>query len=109
MATEGRSDKNTWGPPCGDRSEGWGLLRGCAGGAAEEDFQYFWTLFTDFGPPCENHRGRNNLRCSLDETDASERHGESIEATIKGTFIYVFYLYLLIGRCRDTNVLCFIL
>ncbi len=49
-------------------------------------------VFCCFGDVCvfkifgrrENQRGNKNVRCSLDEADASEHRGEFTEAVLKG-------------------------
>ncbi len=50
-------------------------------------FYVFWTLVAYFSLSCEHHRGKWNLRYSLDETDASGHRGDFSEATLNGKSI----------------------
>ncbi len=59
---------------------------------------FFLALVVHLRHSCEYHRGKLNLRYSLDETDASEHRGQFIEAILKGKSIFCFFVISGLGQ-----------
>ena len=59
-------------------------------------------LFEYCGPSWDFHRHNTNLRCSLDETDASEHRGEFREAILKGE-PFLLFSFVLSFKCSIWN------